>query len=178
MRGDNYFKIKIKRNIPYVTNAFLLIACICFCVFLIFDFLFVPFKNVDREIQYIVFRWFYPKLLTYIYVFSIIGTVTTGILYTYLRFYRSAVLSFNQKEILIRGRAIRIIIRIGTINGVIINDPVDQDGDSKQTLYVTITHKSTTENIKLSDYSESEDFIKHFVEYENLNVRFYELPAV
>jgi hypothetical protein len=177
MKNDSYFKIKIRRKIPYATNLFLTISMVCFIVFLLFDFIYYPFKNVDRQFQGVVFGWIYPTTWRKIYVFSIVGAAVSDILFLYLRMYKSAVLAFSPDLISIRGNAIKVEILTRFIKTIVINNAKTLDEAYKEDLSVSIEYaKSQIANIKLIDYSEADDFMQHLVQYEKAKIKIYEHP--
>jgi hypothetical protein len=170
------FKVAVRRKVPYLTNTFLIIAGLCFLVILAFDFLFSPFKNAGQEMQSAVFYWFVPEFWKKVLVFSTIGFCVTAILYARLRYYKAAILSFSDNELVIRGRAFKLAIPIKSIRKVYCNDAATLDGQSKQKLSITIEQKrkGKATAVKLKDYNQSDDFMEQLMKYEGLDLKFYD----
>ncbi len=176
MDSEHYFKIKVRRKIPYVSTILLISGLVCVLIFLAFNFLFYPFKNVDSSIQTIVFTWLYPRVWNTIYLMSLVGSLIIMILYAYLRYHKAAVLQFTNDNITIRGKAIRIIIPIRLIKQVIINDDCNHETKNRFTVNI-VDKKSRVTNFYLKVYSENDVFMQQVLKYENLNLKFYELAA-
>lgn len=170
------FKVAVRRKIPYLTNVFLVIAGLCFLIILIFDFLFSPFKSAGQEVQASVFYWLVPEFWKMVIIFSTIGFCLTSIIYGLLRYYKSAILSFEDNDILIRGKSFKLTIPIKSIRKVYCNDATSYDGQSKQKLSITIEQKrkSRATALKLKDYTQADYFMEHLMKYQGLDLKFYD----
>jgi hypothetical protein len=170
------FRIAVRRKVPYLTNLFLIIAGLCFLVILAFDFLFSPFKSAGQEMQAVVFYWLVPEFWKKVLIFSTIGFCVTAVIYATLRYYKAAILSFADSEILIRGRAFKLTIPIKSIRKVYCNDAATIDGHSKRKLSITIEQKRKRKAtaIKLKDYDQSDCFMEQLIKYDGLDLKFYD----
>lgn len=176
METPKSFKVAVRRKVPYLTNLFLIIAGLCFLVILIFDFIFSPFKSGGQEVQAAVFYWLVPEFWKKVIIFSIIGFCFTAVIYGLLRYYKSAILSFEDNEIIIRGKSFKLTIPIKSISRVYCNDAINHDGQSKQKLSITIeqNRKSRATALKLKDYTQADNFMEHLMKYQGLDLKFYD----
>ena len=158
------YKVGVRRKIPYVTNLFLELAMIFFIVILLFDLLFYPIRSFSAEMKAAIFYFLIPEVWKKILIISVIGFVISAWLYSYLRYYKSAILKFNLDEIIIRGRLIKLRIPIKTISRIYCNDASDLQGMPKEKLSITIEQsrlKATT--LKLKHYDQAENFIDNMM---------------
>ena len=92
----------------------------------------------------------------------------------YLRFYKPALLKFTINKLYIRGKAIKVIIPYKTIIRIYCNDAYKYDGYPKEQLTIQIQQKRKTPiTIKLSDYSEAENFINKLRSITDTDIMFY-----
>jgi hypothetical protein len=84
-------------------------------------------------------------------------------------------LRFYENEIVIRGRAIKLTIPITTIRKIYCNDARTADGISKERLTIMIEQKRRKATaVRLKNYNEAGDFMQCFMNYENIDVNFYD----
>ena len=170
------FKVSIRRKVPYLTNLVLVIAGLCFLVILAFDFLFSPFKTAGLEVQAAVFFWLVPEFWKKVLIFSTIGFWATTIIYLLFRYYKSASLLFCDKEIIISGKAYKMIIPIKAIRRIHCNDARKINGEPKEKLSITIEQKRKriATAIKLKNYKEADEFMEELMKYQGIDLKFYD----
>lgn len=175
MDSPKSYRVGIRRKIPYLTNLFLITAGLCFLAILVFDFLFSPFKNAPQEIQIAIFYWIVPDFWKKVLAFSVFGFCGTVMIYALLRYYKHAILLFNDKTIFIRAKAFNMIIPVNTINKIYCNDAYSSTGNSRKKLSITIElkRKNKAITIRLKNYNEADEFMEKLMMYEGLELKFY-----
>lgn len=176
------FKVGVRRKIPYLSNFFLILAGISFLVILVFDLILAPFGSAGQEMQAAVFYWLVPDFWRKLVVFSGIGFFLSVILYSFLRYQKPAILSFEDDTILIRGGSVKLTIPINSIRKVYCNDATTYDGRPKQKLSITIEEirKNRATTLTLKEYNQSDFFMEQLIKYQGLDLQFSDfshLPA-
>ena len=128
------FEVGVRRKIPYLTNLFLVTAGLFFFVILAFDFLISPFKSLGQEMQVAIFYWVVPAFWKKVLIFSVIGFCTTAMIYGLFRYYKPVILLFHSNQILIKGKSLKIITSINTIQKIYCNDAHKINGHQKKNL--------------------------------------------
>jgi hypothetical protein len=173
------FKVSIRRKIPYLTNLFLVAAGLCFLVIIAFDLLFYPFKSAGQEAKAFLFYWLVPEVWKKVYIFSVFGLFATSLAYGFIRYYKTAILSFYEDKIVISGKSFNTIIPIKTIRRIFCNDATTLNGESKQKLSITIEQKRVRKvkaralAIRLKNYEEADGFMEELLKYEDVDLKFY-----
>jgi hypothetical protein len=178
MENDRYFKVKVKRKVLYIADTFSTIFIVSVLVFIVFNFIHYPFKNVDPWTQSRFFNQFYPKVFTFIYIGSLIIAVISFILSLAFRVYTPAIVYFGDENIQVRSMGFKETFPIGHLKYVIINNATTLDGVDKEKLTAMFeTKKHKTIKLRLCNYSEGDAFIKNFLNYPKLDLRLYEFPV-
>lgn len=172
MKSEISYDVIVRRKVPYITSLFFYISTIFFLVLCIFSFIFLPVRNSSQEMQVAYYILAIPDYAKKVLIISAVGVAISFPLYIDARFYRTAVLTFLNDKIIIKGKRIKEDIPISEIKRAYCMDSNQGLTNEKLTIYLEHQDDKMT-RIRLKYFELSEDFMEKFLDYKNIDFKTY-----
>lgn len=175
------FEILIRRKIPFISN-FLYGVTIIFFAFLFMLYV-VMFPAVhsrsSTEMQTAYYILVVPESMKLLSFYSFLGLLVVVPLYYRARLHKPAVLQFNEINLVITGRKIRVDIPKSRIKKVYCNDLNNTFGESKGILQVVIQqHAFKKTTFRLKNYEEGGALLDAFGTLDNVVLAGYDREMI
>jgi hypothetical protein len=178
MDNPKSFEIVVRNKVPYLTNFLFRLLTICFVVFFLAYIFQLPARFTSSEMKLTYFNLTMPSLLKFALLYSTIGFIIIAPIYTYVRIYRNAVLTFFQDKIVITRKSLNEEILIRKITEIFCMDPKGFNGEPKQRLTLYFEYRKRKQLwVRLKNYNDTEDLMSELSKYEGLNIRFYDFET-
>ena len=175
MQTDNSFNVVVRKRVPYITTFLFNLLMVFTIALLLLSIIFVPTKYQSDEMKVAYFILVIPDFVKNALMISGVGFLAILPLYTYLKLYKKATLTFLPDGILIDGEKIKFNITVDSISKVFCMDSKTLQGDSKHKLTLYFERKTDkTIRVRLKDYSQADVFMNQLMKYEGLNLQFYD----
>ena len=133
-----------------------------------------PTKDAPPEMALAYYNLLLPEIVKKFISFSIVGLFITCILYLYTRLYKKAVVKFETNQIIIRGKAINLTLKIYNIKKVTFMDESQEVGGQLREKFMVYFQQRMEKSIRirLVHYLQAEEFSDEFLKYEHLEYEF------
>ncbi len=168
MKPEISYDVIVRRKVPYFTSLLMYVSIIFFIVLWLFNFI-----SSSAETQFAYYMLGIPEQYTNKILFiSLVGVVISWILYIYLRFFRSAILTFLPDKIVLKGKRINEIIPVSEIKKAYCMDSNQESPNEKLTIYLEHRDNKMT-MVRLKYIELSEEFMEKLLDYKNINFKTY-----
>lgn len=171
---DNYYKVVVRKRVPYLTVFFHRIFLFFTVCFLLVYLIMYPTKYAPSEIAFAYYNLLLPEIIKKFITFSMIGLFISSILYLQVRLYKNAVVKFEPNQIIIRGKSINLTLKIYNIKKVTFMDESKEVGGQLNEKFMVYFQQRMEKSvrIRLIHYLQREEFSDEFLKYEHLEYEF------